>query len=398
MEAKRDQPLAFPHHIGPGTRNLTTALLYHRGLEVSLPGWIVETPIEAFNIVFAHAVAASHPLRPVFGSVAHFFELAQVQGIEAMEALRPLGGRITKVLTVYPGTTDAYASWEPIHNSCLPVAADALSDPITSCTASVEFVWRVWEAALELGADPDDVKTVNASAVLALLDERAKRLGDPKLLLAECVLNRYCMPRSGAGSYATASASAVELLASIGTTLKRDIDDVDTTTIRREALAFYLYDRVVEPFVSSMTPPAIPVLAALIDENEEALVRMRTHCENEAAALIASSPNPQSMRAALAKSLGRMTEEAQAIAKVDRSTVRTYFETLSESYVAWTTIAGLIGSAVSLPAVVTASLAITGFSLMGANAVKASRERREALQASPWMPLYHAQSAFGRPM
>src|SRR5687767_3302776 len=90
------------------------------------------------------------------------------------------------------------------------------------------------------------------------------------------------------------------------------------------------------------------------------------------------------LRLAIDHSLKSMEEEAQAIANVDRKTLETYLATLSENPTVWGTVAGLAASALALPQVVTASLAITAFSLMGANAAKASRERREALRKSPW--------------
>jgi hypothetical protein len=71
--------------------------------------------------------------------------------------------------------------------------------------------------------------------------------------------------------------------------------------------------------------------------------------------------------------------------------MRSYLANVSENPTVWTTVAGLIGSAISLPGVVTGALALTAFSLLGAGATKASRERRDTLRKSPWSFLYYAQ-------
>jgi hypothetical protein len=34
------RPFQFPYHAGFATRGLTTSLLYHGGLNATLPGWI----------------------------------------------------------------------------------------------------------------------------------------------------------------------------------------------------------------------------------------------------------------------------------------------------------------------------------------------------------------------
>lgn len=394
MEARREPsaPFAFPHHVGPGTRDLTSALLFHGRLRVTLPGWLTAGVLETFQRVGSHAAATQHELSRAFNFAAHFFELTQKHAISGIASLQPLGSRVERVLAVYPGDSAAYAKWDPLRETCLPIAMALLNEPLHSCTASVEFIWRVWETALELGADANNVSTVRPDNVLRVLKSRSDELGgDPLLLIAESGLNRYCMPSSGAGSYVTASSSSVGLLAAIGAHVREDITEEDPA-VRQEALSFFLFDQVAGGFVKPLTPDTARLIAELMDEHADALARMRFACEREALALSTTAPlDERLLRVAIDHSLKSMEEEAQAIANVDRKTLKAYLTTLSENPSVWGTVAGLAASAIALPQVVTASLALTAFSLMGANAAKASRERREALSKSSWAFLYHAK-------
>lgn len=392
-QRKSDGPLAFPHHFGPGVRDLTSVLLFHEQLTVTMPGWLAQGTLATFFTVGEYAAAHQHRLSPAFNMANHYLELAQKQAISAVDAFKPLGSRITRVLAVYPGDSTAYAKWEPLLDRCLPVAAALLNEPLHCCTASVEFVWRVWETSLELGADPNDPAAARPDEILRVLDARAAQLGnDPLLLIAESGLNRYCMPRSGAGSYATASESAVAMLATIGTDMVGDITHEDMN-VRHEALAFYLFEQITQPFLKPLTPTTASVIAQLMTEHAEPLARMRKTCEREALNLLSDrSIDPRLVPSAVSASVEAMTEEAQAITGLDQKSMRTYLSTISENPTVWATVGGLVASAVALPEVVTASLAITAFSLLGATAVKASRERRESLRNSPWAFLYHAKS------
>src|SRR4051794_28674376 len=208
-------PLVFPHYVGPGMRDLTPVLLYHGKLAVSLPGWPNNSTVATFSRVGEHAQRTAHQLAPVFNLAGHFFELAQEQALREIESLKPLGDRVSRSIVVYPGTSFEYEQWDESHDTYLPLVRAALGDPLFCCTASVEFVWRVWELSLELGADPDDESTTDPAKVLAALTVRAERLGSADLLMAECVLHRFFLPSSGIGSYATSSPIALVLLAAM---------------------------------------------------------------------------------------------------------------------------------------------------------------------------------------
>jgi hypothetical protein len=386
-------PLAFPHHLGPGTRDLTPVLLFHERMAVTMPGWLAPGVLATFFTVGEYASVHQHRLSPVFNMANHYLELAQKQAIAALDAFEPLGSRIARVLAVYPGDSNAYAKWDPLLDRCLPIAVALLREPLHCCTASVEFAWRVWETSLELGADPDDPTAARPDAILQALDARAHRLGDdPLLLLAESGMNRYCMPRSGAGSYATASASAVSMLAAIGADMTGDVANEDIS-VRREALAFFLFEQVAQPFLKPLTPSTASMIADLMAQHVEPLSRMRRKCEQEALVLLSDRTlDPRLLSSAVSTSVETMEDEAQAIAGLDQKSMRSYVSTISENPTVWATVSGLVASAAALPEVVTASLAITAFSLLGATAVKASRERRESLQKSPWAFLYHAKA------
>ena len=130
-------PLVFPYFLGPGIRGVTSALLYNGHLMVSLPGWIAPGPIETFIRLHNRVVESAPALRPIFGLVAHFFELAQVNAQHELQHLKPLQDKLKRVLVVYPGNAEAYQSWEPVHKPWLEVCHASLANSLNMCTASV---------------------------------------------------------------------------------------------------------------------------------------------------------------------------------------------------------------------------------------------------------------------
>ncbi|MDI3284803.1 hypothetical protein [Polyangium sp. 15x6] len=382
--------LAFPHHIGPGTRDLTSVLLYHGRLALTVPGWRSPGPIETLRITLERAQQTAHPLLSVFRAAAHYLDLALNHARSETEALAPLGDKICTVQLIYSGTTDAYRQWEPAHDKCLTIAAVAAEQsPLYRCTAAVEFVWRVWEAALELRAG---LNRIDPDAILELFSKRASQLGHPTLLFAECIINRFGIFHSGVPRIATSSGFSMDILNAIAADVPIDEGSVDAD-VQLESLAFYLFRHVIENFVGSLAPPRVLAIAYILDNHSDELLRMRTHCRREAAKLLARPPRPELLRLVILDILQGMQEEAQSIAKSDRDTMKTLFSSLAQDTAAWATVANLIGLTVALPNAVAVSLGIAMFSLLGAKAVKANSEQKSLLKKSPWSVVYYAKAA-----
>lgn len=364
-----------------------------------MPMFASEAVLATFYAVGDRAHETKHALAPLFATAAQYFHTAQEHCIAETKTIQPLAPWVTIVYAVYPGNTEAYDSWAPLLPKLLAPALASLDDPLHLCTASVEFVWRVWELALDLGADVDDVKakTVDRDGVLNSLLARASRLGPSghwMLLLGECALMRYCMPRSGHGFYATSSEHAVGILGAMGALIESEGEDLAGTSIetaRSESLSFYLFDRVLDGFVKPLHPPNVERVAQIMSDQAEARVRMREMCRSEAGTLLASGASDRRLQQLIDSSLKRMTDEAQAIANVDSATFRAYLAKLSEDPTLWASVSGMMGMAVGLPDMIAASLAITSLSIVGAAGVGARREKRERLNGSPWSLVYYAR-------
>lgn len=383
-------PLIFPHNVGPGIRYGSTALLYHGRLIVGLPGWVSMRPIKAFSHVCSVADAKGTGLLPLFRTTQHFLSLSITQGRSAIGDLEPLQPWVTRAMLVYPGNRAAYAAWDSLREQCLPLALWCLRDPVHMCTASREFVWRVWEYALELGGNPDEPDSVDAEAVIAALEDRARELGSPDLVLAECLLNRYCMPRSDAsGSYAIGDPDVLALLARIGSS----IEEGDNPEVRKESLAFFFFDNVLSKYVGPLVRPRNERIALLLDKHGDALTRLRAHCKREASELLAYPPTASQLEDAVQQTLSRMKDEAADLANINAAAMRDYVSELARDPKIWGAVSGLIGIGVTDTgsAIVNASLAVTLFASVGATAVKGSQERRKILKESPWSVVYFAR-------
>ena len=393
MPPKREStlpPIAFPHYIGPGTRGLTTALLFHGRLVLTLPGWMNPGVIDAFTAVLQRACERAHPLEGMLRTIGHHFELVQKHAIAEMEAITPLGGRISRVMTVYSGTSDAFASWERVRASCLEVLTPALNDPLQMNVATMELIWRLWEHALEKGHDPDSRSDFKADEILDYFQQRAIALGGPDALIAESALNRYTISKGFAYSLATDSEVSLQVLARMGHFIASDIGD--TVDAQREALAFFLFDRLAHKYVGPLYPSNVARVATLMSEHSGALDSLKTKCLQQAGSLLDRPPAEAHLVNAVSSLLQQMEEEAAEIAQLDRNSVRSYLEELAQDSKVWATVAGFLAGLGTLPAPVLATLGITALSLMGAGATKSVVTKQRKLRKSAWRFLYYASS------
>jgi len=353
-----------------------------------MPGWLAPGPIETFQRLHARSVKLAHPLQPLLDSVFHFFGLAQLHAQREFENLEPLKDRFLRTLVVYPGTEETYRSWEPLHKPCLAACHLSLANPLNMCTASVEFLWRSWEVALELGADPDQPDTIDPDRILGFLADRADTLGNPELLVAECSLNRYFMPRSGAGSYVTDSEEVADLVSVIR---DRESDQREEPDQTLEVLTFFFFDQILQQYTNPLSRNYAPQLAKLMTSQAEPLQRLREKCSEQALGLLSNPPNKNLLEKAILQSLRNMTDEACIIADSDSRTMASYFSQLSQNPTVWGTVAGLLGSLTTPHDVVTASFAVAGLSVLGASAMEARSKQKGVLKSSPWSFVYYAR-------
>jgi hypothetical protein len=383
---------AFPHHVGPGTRGITTALLFHGRIAVTMPGWPSSRPITNFIGVGERAESRGHRLAPFLAAVyKDGFELAQKQALREMKALKALGGRVHTNMMVYPGTREAYSSWDGVRDSCLKRILPALDSPLERSTAAVELLWRVWEFALETGQDPESEHPDDPDRILEFLDNRCELAGGPTHLLAECALHRYCIPRYNAISLVVDSAATISVLAALGEQITEPV--APGPTERVEALSYFLFDRILWDYMPPLRPDKIPLVATIMDNHGDALESARRKCREAALELLGGKISEDYLSQAIALELQKMEEEAAEIAKIDKDTIKAYFAHLAQDGRVWAAIAGLLGSVPLMSASLSASLGVTALSFLGAGAVKVRRDKQQLLKNSPWRVVYYADHA-----
>lgn len=344
----------------------------------------------SFYKVRARAQELGHPLTHLLDQVKHYHELAQIHALEEHNGLAPLKGRLHTGLTVYPGTEEAYQEWDSVRASCMaPVLHGLANSPAHMGIASMEVIWRIFEAGLAQGMDFDDPEKIDPAPILEMLQARAEALGGPPYLLGECALNRYSMMRRPSTMHFVATSyDALEVMIRIGEL--NEVGELQPTEINRiEAFAFFLFDRILMPHTRPLHPSYAPILARLMDKHEQALERMREECRTQAAEFLKSEVPTDAPGDALFKRLQALEAEVAEIAGLDASATRSVLRDIATDPKVWVTVAGFLGAA-ALPAAVTAAMGVTAFSLLGAKATKAHFDRGDALADSPWAFVYYA--------
>lgn len=392
-----ETPLALvvPEYLGPATRGLTTALLYKGSLMVPMPAFLTEAPLHCFYEVGQRAHETDHRLGPLLSSAYHYHELVQKHALDEREALRPLRRWITTPLTVYPGTVEAYESWDSVRDACMPIILRALSDRPSWCgVASMELIWRLWELALSGGADPEALEGFDADTLLATLDARAESVGGPAHLFGECALNRYTMIRAtteqarSALHFVATSSDVLDVLTKLGQHAEAP-PGVPPDAVLEGMVSFFIFDRMLSKHTRPLHASYVPKLASLLEQREGALIRMRAECASEARAFVRDRPASGQFAAAVDGALSRLEDAAAEIVDLDRKTMKSFVRDLATDPRVWGTVAGFLGAG-GLPAALTAALGITALSLLGSKAAKARYDREEQLEDSPWAFLYYA--------
>lgn len=258
-------PIIYPYHIEPKVRNFSTSFLFHENLAVSIAAWPMGDPIDAFISVGGRADQKNHPLSNLFNYVFYHFDIVQEVAVNEMKYLAPLGDKISRVMTIYPGTPEYYEVWEPYHDKCLHLAAKSLENAHIHSAAITDFIFRIYELMLIHDNNPD--------LVLESLANRASKLGGERLILAECALNRYTLPKTGKGSWLTDSKDMLNILAVVGDEVTAN--EEDTLSFRAEGLASTLFDKLLSPYAPKLDSSGIEIVNKMMDERAGELAVLR---------------------------------------------------------------------------------------------------------------------------
>lgn len=373
-------PMIYPYHIGPKVRNFSTSLLFHEKLAVSVAAWPMNDPIEAFFSVGGRADQTNHPLSNLFNYVFYHFDIVQEVAVNEMKHLKPLGDKISRAITIYPGTPEHYQIWEPYHERCLHLAAKSLENAHIHSAAITDFIFRNYELMIIHENNPD--------LVLESLAYRASKLGGDNLILAECALNRYTLPKTGRGSWLTDSKDMLNILAIVG----KDVPapEEKTLSFRAEGLASTLFDKLLSPYAPKLDSNGIKIVNKMMDERAGELAVLRRTIVHEAYSIVTESPSEKMLKSAIEASLFKAEREVSSLVNINKSNFKELTKKLTEDRVVWATFGGFIGAVSSgMPLALTAALGVTALSSLGASAAKVRNESNKKLSESPYSFIHY---------
>jgi hypothetical protein len=288
--------------------------------------------------------------------------------------LDPLEDRFKIIRVVYDGSPESYRLWEGLDHVVKAPLTLELSNPEARIVACVEFCWRVSELILS-PLPPDEV--------VAFVIDRITKCGGPDAFLAECLLHRFSMTHR-MPALVTTSRHIVDVLAGLAGAMNLDVGPGPAES-REEHVTLLLFDGLLRQHVGALTSKdrAARLRFVLIEKFRDRVRR--------AAKLICEQVNSeQKLKEVVDQTVDETAPELAAIADLDRSTITRLGRRLTESSSLWTSVAGLIGSALAtLPPVVPAAAAVTALAALGTAALASRRERDEALAKSPWSLVYH---------
>lgn len=372
--------IIYPYHIGPKVRNFSTSLLFHEKLAVSIAAWPMGDPIDAFISVGGRADLINHPLSNLFNYVFHHFDIVQEVAVNEMKHLAPLGDKISRAMTIYPGTPEHYEVWEPYHEKCLHLAAKSLDNTHIHSAAITDFIFRIYELMIIHEDDPD--------LVLEHLTNRSLQLGGYNLLLAECALNRYTLPKTGKGKWLTDSKEMLKILSLVGEEIH--VPEEDTASFRTEGLASTLFDKLLTPYTPKLDSNGITIVNKMMDERSGELAVLRKTVIHEAHSIVTESPSEKILKSAIEASLFKAEKEVSSLVSINKSSFKELTKKLTEDRVVWATFGGFVGAAsAGMPLALTAALGVTALSSLGSNAVKTRNESKKKLDESPYSFIHY---------
>ena len=373
-------PMIYPYHIGPKVRHFSTSLLFHESLAVSIAAWPMGDPIDAFISVGGRADQTNHPLSGLFNYAFHHFDIVQEVAVNEMKHLAPLGDKISRAMTIYPGTPEHYEVWEPYHKKCLHLAAKSLENTHIHSAAITDFIFRIYELMIIHKGDPD--------LVLKHLTNRSLQLGGDNLLLAECALNRYTLPKTGKGKWLTDSKDMLKILSLVGEEVY--VPEEDTISFRVEGLASTLFDKLLTPYAPKLDSNGITIVNKMMEERSGELAVLRKTVIHEAHSIVTESPSERMLKSAIEASLFKAEKEVSSLVNINKSSFKELAKKLTEDRVVWTTFGGFVGAAsAGMPLALTAALGVTALSSLGSNAVKTRNESKKKLDESPYSFIHY---------
>jgi len=362
-----------------------------------LPGFVTSFPTIHFQIVAEKAESST--LAPIFHLVTKHAILAKSQVESEITNLKPLDKRIIKVIALASGTPDSYVVLEKLPSSCLPMATQLLTNTQILNIASVEFIWRVYEHCLDMGASPEH-PLYDPKSVIHFFEHRASQLDSADLLLGECLLHRLqnlilLVKNDSSPSLLTDQSEILQLLTTIGSSLidKEENFDKSIPSVLESQIAFSLFSAALSPLWKPIEGQFAQHLNTIFEKRAEELLSVRQNCLDEAKMILASHHDDDAIIHAFSTSIKKMEEEIGAITDLNRQSVRMVLHRLTEDPKMWLCISTMLGSALgSLPAIAPAAAAVTAFSLLGATALKETRARKEKLRNSKWSLIYYLQN------
>jgi hypothetical protein len=354
--------------------------LFHEKLAVSIAAWPMSDPIDDFISVGGRASKAGHPLSNLFNYVFYHFDIVQEVAVNEMNNLEPLGSKISRAMTIYPGTPEHYEVWEPYHDKCLHLASKSLENVHIHSAAITDFIFRVYELMIIYENNPD--------LVLHHLANRASKLGGEKLLLVECALNRYTLPKTGRGSWLTDSKDMLTILSNVSDGLS--VSQEDTLSFRVQGLASTLFDKLLSPYSPKLDSNGIKVINKMMDERAGELAVLRKTVVHEAHSIVTDSPSEKMLKSAIEASLFRAEKEVSSLVNINKSNFKELTKKLTEDRVIWAAFAGFVGSVSSgMPLALSAAIGVTALSSLGSNAAKIRNESNKKLSESPYSFIHY---------
>lgn len=369
-------------------RQYATTLLWAGHLTIGANSWFDSRPM----LHYYHVAKASEgtPLARLFDMAARYGCTGARQLNEEMPNLAKLGRSLTIMAFRGPATPDIYGYWERHHPVCLPLALEMLEDTPSLITASNEFLWRVHDHCVAMGADPEG-EPKNAKEVVEFFVRRAEALGCPEALLAECIINRCAIPERRV-SLATGSSQVLDILADFGRDSPAGASTAETDDPNE--IGFTIFQALLGDYCPRLETPHTDRIAHLLEARKEELDATKRQCLLAAAGLLAEKPSGENLSRALLDCLRKLEKEVTAVTESDAAAFRQVVEKLSQNEKLWVALATFVaGLLESWPSIVPQAAAVTAFALLGATALETRRAQNKSVQSSPWAFIYHLRRA-----
>lgn len=381
--------LVFPYHLSTSLDDYSSAFLWANKLEVGLPGWVSNDPLESFNKLFAFARTVDHPLLNLLDIVGRFYEKKNIESQQLLEKLSPLDYKLSKVIHSYPGTDKSFEHWnEKIKNvKFFNLIKRAFHDENIVFSACVEFIWRLHEAYLE--------KNENEKEALDYFLIRLPEKEPDDYLLVESFINRFSIFQEAGGNKeqnpAISNADIFNLCSAFGE--ESSIQIVNEKYV--DPLAFNFFDMILSSYLPTLIGDDNYILTEIERNEKEALLALKNKCITKAKSVIFETPRQEQINHFIEKSISEMKNEISTLLKIDRKSWTTIYQKLTEDASMWAITAGAVAAAIAIDStLLTATAGVTALSKFTAATLKESRHRKKELKASDYRVVYHIAKSY----